>query len=252
MRENSVYPTKLILKPDYREFAAYGKDSSLNNITLEEHIDLLSSNWIVRYDINAIRDQREIASIEVELPSQQVAVVLRRTARSFDSKRFEFPVSFSNDIQQVTILNFLMRIERGPSASEHSSHGFSVQVIDLPASQGLCPHDNHYRDDLNPACSCLYDWYRIVFSPSGRYLAILKGLFKPGDFTGRELTVYADEDPDSKMPNFKILAEIKTSVGVNVKKGFFAFHPYQPVLVIARLTVTSLWFFAESGTCDHS
>ncbi|KAL8391894.1 hypothetical protein RB595_002190 [Gaeumannomyces hyphopodioides] len=210
------------------------------NDSLLDNLESLAHGWVLRYDINTIREKRGLVSIEVELPAQQVAVVLRRASRCSDPTQFEFPTSFSADLRQVAILTFVIRAQVDGS--------FACQSISLPLDNRRCPDpEKHSLSSLDYPCPCHFDWYHMVFSPSAEYLAILQGPLKPSRymFVERELTMLQDKcGSSSASPKYAVIAKTRTKVR-SIDASVLSFHPFDPVLAVACLSISSLWFFSE-------
>jgi hypothetical protein len=101
-------------------------------------------------------------------------------------------------------------------------------------------------------------WYQTVFSPCGKYLALLRGEGKPGPgyaYCEWELAIFLDGNFGKQMPDFQFLAKISMASNERASRAF-AFHPHLPILAITGLSITSLWFFAKRPSmyvpiCDN-
>ncbi|RSL57417.1 hypothetical protein CEP51_014247 [Fusarium floridanum] len=213
-------------------------------------IEELTRGWEVTYEIKSIQTQATMHSITVEMPCLQIRRVLAKAFASKDPKNFTFPVAFSRDLRQITILECLIRLS--PSTGCQSmQHDISIQDLQIegPFNPEMCPFEEHEVESVVMKCPCSYAWYHIMFSLSSRYLVVLRGPGRPADafrFSRFEFVVYRDHGYTEPQPDFKVVSRILSTVYPG--SGNFTFHPTQPILAISRMSVIVLWFFEEPDT----
>jgi len=190
-----------------------------------------------------------------DLPSENVFIILRRAFRSDRPKEFTFPVAFSKDLRQISVLGCVIRLIPPHSSSQNDAYTFHSQnMIEASAATGgtsnsemsFFSQDIKYADHTNDD-STWEDWYRTEFSPNCSYLLAIRGHMAPGSYKSFykewQLTIHQDESQPHEQPNFQYLAQHSTKA-VGSIDGSFIFHPFEPVLAISRLGNVILWFFA--------
>jgi hypothetical protein len=215
-------------------------------------LEHLAQDWEVTYDIKAIECQTILYNVRLEIPSSQMRVELEKASRTAKPTEFAFPVAFSADLCQITVLEYLLRVSPADGAcfSAPSQPNFWVQDLCMrslwdPTNCNLREHDISL---LRNECPCSASWYHIMFSPTSKYLAILRGPGRPSSnfmWTRMEFLILRDDGNAFPQPNFSIISRILSKVSSGV--GSYCFHPTQPILAISQLSVTVLWFFEEQG-----
>ncbi|KAI1129797.1 hypothetical protein F5Y10DRAFT_290627 [Nemania abortiva] len=202
--------------------------------THDPDFDKMSSEWAASYTIKRLIDGLSIHHIDVQLPEESVVSIVKM-ARLNDG-RFEFPVAFSHDLRQITVLNYLIRIHS--SSTDISRQAFSVQALDFGQTN---------TQEQNNIAPVPFSWYSLIFSPSSRYIAIMRGPSKPSlhsnTYKERQALVLEDRGKTWEIPEFQVLATEYLRISPHIETRFWAFHPTQPALAIACLGETNLWFF---------
>ncbi|KAI0447554.1 hypothetical protein F4803DRAFT_498569 [Xylaria telfairii] len=210
----------------------------VENIKSETEPDFhkMSSEWIVSYDIKQLVDGLLTHHIKVQLPEISVLSIVKKAR--LNTGQFDFPVAFSYDLRQITVLNYLIRIHS--SSTDVMREDFSVQSLEINQT-GTRGRDG---TELGP-----FPWYSIIFSPSARYIAVLGGRSKPGPqsnaYGERQAIVLEDRSETWETPAFHVLETIHLRISPLIQTRFWAFHPSQPALAIAGLGETNLWFFKQ-------
>jgi hypothetical protein len=200
-------------------------------------LDVMSSDWIASYDIERLCDKKQTCHIEFQLPAGSIFGIVRKAR--MNNGRFEFPVAFSRDLRQITILNYLVRLL--PSSANPPMQDFSVQSLELDTDR---THKTSGESISTP-------WYQIVFSPNAKYIAVLKGPMKPSQgmlYEHKEILVFEDVGNAWESPGFQFVSGEHVRLSHFIEKCFFAFHTTQAAMAIALLGETNLWFFKEPGT----
>jgi hypothetical protein len=217
----------------------------------------------------------------LDLPPEEIFHLLLQAFHTSQPKRFHFPVAFASNLRQLAILGCVIRatptepFESGPAVQyQCQSLGLWSQKLDrrdaffTPPSEvrsGEFPKSDllamRWSDKL---LECFLrgglenHWYQTVFSPCGKYLALLRGEGKPGrgyTYCKWELTIFSDDNFGKQMPDFQFLARIGMASNGAASRAF-VFHPHLPILAITGLSITSLWFFAKRPSkyvpiCDN-
>ncbi|CAF3499664.1 unnamed protein product [Fusarium graminearum] len=214
--------------------------------------DELASGWQMSYEVKVLKSQSTIHKLSLELPSLQMSRLLEKAFRSEDPKAFAFPVAFSPNIRQITVLNCLITIVPTTTNDQLESYlapEFHLQELDIPrpVEPQFCTSSDHHLTSLYSVyCPCTFDWYHIMFSPSSAYVMVLRGPDKFAPYVlwvSREFIIYKDMSDGHRQPDFRAVSRIRSRVfqGPDV----FKFHPREPVLVISQMSVTVLWFFED-------
>ncbi|OTA92268.1 hypothetical protein M434DRAFT_326664 [Hypoxylon sp. CO27-5] len=223
----------------------------------KQYVDLVEGNikaeeactgWTVSYEIKRLEDKVTTSHLHFELPRDGVVDIVLKASNN--SWKFEFPVAFSNDLRQITLLKYLIRIQHS-SHSAAPSRDFKVQSLLLEKEANMNSSKSipgYTTETSNTSCGSPSSWYHMVFSPNSRYIAVLKGRAKPGTdfYIPMEMLILEDRGSDWENPEFQVLVSDCMRVCDLVKSRFFAFHPTQPSLAIALLGGTALWFFKGS------
>lgn len=229
-------------------------NEAMNNASIEELVPqqahFYSCGWKANYTLNNVLEKRQIFNLSIDIPPEEVCIILRQAFLSRTPKRFRFPVAFSADLRQISILGCVFRTLPVTCSTTEPSCYLSQKIEPPSRDEGtnvsLVVYPNEERRE---PCSFLptNDWYQISFSPDGRYLVALYGEEKPGrkKFYGQwDIVMYHDHGEINGAPDFQELAQEKTTFCATASR-VFVFHPSEPVLAMSRLGVTSLWFFAE-------
>src|SRR5689334_1036077 len=100
-------------------------------------VEPCSNGWYLNYTITNIKDQSNVLSMTFDLPASNVFVVLRRAFRSGRPKHFSFPLGFSDDLRQITVLGIVLRMVPIYLASGLASFTFQSQnMVDVPIATG--------------------------------------------------------------------------------------------------------------------
>jgi hypothetical protein len=154
-------------------------------------------------------------------------------------RKFSFPVAFAPDLQQVSILGCVVRTVRPSDPVSGGGCHYACQSLQLWPRPGPAVISDQ--------------WYQVTFSPTGRFLAVLRGPGRPGpqQFYGRwELVIYKDHNLHlDEEPEYRSIASTWTCSNGGASMPF-VFHPQYPVLACIGLSVTNLWLFSELGRCE--
>ncbi|KAK8004821.1 hypothetical protein PG990_010858 [Apiospora arundinis] len=166
---------------------------------------------------------------EPELKIGRPSGVVESIPREAHRPRFRLPVSFSADLQQITVLMCLIRI---PNIEDGA-----------PENKTL---SNLVVQELRPFSSRA-EWYRFIFSPTSRYLALLEGSGPPSIRTMYEsfsIVAFEDKSNFQEAPRFESCGKVNTKIYHSSGSKALQFHPTQSVMLLSRLGFTSLWFFS--------
>ncbi|KAI1328432.1 hypothetical protein F5Y16DRAFT_369030 [Xylariaceae sp. FL0255] len=200
----------------------------------EPDIQRMSGGWLASYHIKRLADQEMLCHIELQLPESSICGIVKKAREN--KGQFEFPVAFSYDLRQITLLNYLVRVKPSLESANLPMQDFWSQPLGF---------DAHHREQthLVPVSS---PWYHVAFSPGAQYIAVLKGPMKPARgmlYKHKEIIIMEDTGDTCNVPHFQYLASEYVRISHFIEKRFFAFHPFQPALAIALLGETNLWFF---------
>jgi hypothetical protein len=200
----------------------------------QEELKGLCRDWKVNYTGRSTKDKSIMFSIDVELPEDQIALILRLNHQFSISDRFSFPISFSSDLSQILVLQLIIRRPTNYDKvimSDERSTNFQTQ--------SLC-HDQSTNSD---------DRYVIDnsrFSADSKWLTIIEGQGHPGKFISWRVSVWWDMNPGQPTPRFVYKGHVQPShldnfLGKN--NMHVAFHPSLPCLAFPRWGTTSIWWF---------
>lgn len=216
-------------------------------------INRSSSGWYLNYTITRTLDQRNVLSMTFDLPSENVAVVLRRAFRTKRPKEFSFPVGFSVDLRQIAVLGCVIRLIPPDFCSDEAAYTFHSQnMIEVSEEHAEDGEIYFFSKHFKNANSTKYgaqreDWFRTSFSPDRKYLLAIRGSMAPGSYESFyhewQLTIHQDHSLPDEQPKYQFLTQHSTKVTGSID-GNFAFHPFEPVGAISRLGNVVLWFFA--------
>ncbi|KAL3477514.1 hypothetical protein BJX99DRAFT_257331 [Aspergillus californicus] len=216
--------------------------------------DCWSHGWTIRFEVVKIATRQPVVKLTFELPPEEVLEVVDSMTDIAEPPTFRFPVAFSPDLNQVVILGCLLRVVRSNeptgSLNENQYHCQSLHLwsteSNLHAASGLQNSSNG-----RPEAPQHDKWYRITFSPTGQYIAVLRGSGQPGGkhFYGRwRLVIYKDHSSNADSPpDYQPITETSICSNGHATR-VFAFHPELPMLAIVGLGVTSLWLFFDPGS----
>jgi hypothetical protein len=95
-------------------------------------------------------------------------------------------------------------------------------------------------------------WYKLLFSPNGKYIAVAKRRGRPEVVRNSpwgvwSLTIWKDDCPTVDKLNFQVVAEVRAHTTNLMRDGYFPFHPYKPMVVISGDVETVIWNFRDIG-----
>ncbi len=156
-----------------------------------------------------------------------------------ETQTFSFPVAFAPDLQQVSILGCVVRAVRPSNSASVGGCHYSCQSLQLwPQPEPAAISDNGYQ---------------VTFSPTGRFLAVLRGPGRPGVrqfYSMWDLDIYKDHSLHLDWePEYRRIASTRTCSNGRASMPF-VFHPQHPVLAYIGLGVTKVWLFSELGRCE--
>jgi hypothetical protein len=206
-------------------------------------IEELSQDWQVTYDIKSIKG-KELYRIELQMPPEHIYKVLAKAFQTTTPERFSFPVAFSPDLMQITILGFLIRALPSEGAGIVDTGRFAAQDLEeaCPFDRSICSRHVEAGEPLEELeCPCIFDRYGLAFSPSSRYL-VLERWKDPRKlcFSMKELTIHKDTgDAWDRLRYTGIARQVMVANSV-------VFHPSKPVVAVSQLAVTALWLFEDN------
>ncbi|KAI0166880.1 hypothetical protein GGR52DRAFT_555997 [Hypoxylon sp. FL1284] len=237
-----------------------------------------SDNWAARYEIWSLISNSLIQVVEVSLPDEdmQPYVTLRSlpntntTWRKGVEATVSLPLSISDDLYSIVIIDTVISIRRDKPGSEMDSIRSSEAAFDYQALNMIDRGIGKRLPRTRPG-----EYYYMKFSPSSKYLAVifewdqhlcpdLHNLFIGGEVrrAGRYsdrwmLRIFRNDSHDSeqiKGPNYVFLKELKffpaPQAAFISPQSAIAFHPSAPRLAFAQvlnsLRQTFIWDFEEA------
>ncbi|KAL9082859.1 MAG: hypothetical protein Q9165_008758 [Trypethelium subeluteriae] len=240
---------------DTRAFDELMRDPDTQLPQLRQALDLLATGWYVDYTVKRILENKEVYRNTFEIPSEAIAVLLRRMVHSKNPRSFPFPVSLSDDLRQVAILSYLVRIRLPTGIMDQPSKEFTAQELvftsleqALDNSQYVPRAQEHLWPIWEPESPD--HWYDIKFSSNACYMILLCGPGRPGNidyfYAEWSLAIYQDQSSWNNAPNFQVVDQFKTNISGHALSRPVVFHPSEPLIAISRLGVTSIRLFAKS------
>ncbi|KAI9713959.1 MAG: hypothetical protein M1820_000689 [Bogoriella megaspora] len=246
-----------------RIFAAAMSDQNSAFFETQQNLELCSQNWQLDYLIRDVSTYKVNRSVTLAIPDGEIFAILAQYLQTPGQDGFRFPVSFSADLRQIAVLGCVIRITSPLSSDRACSYHLQQFLRTFQDSSNRSPGPTH--PDLSPVISwsdgeeqfsdSFYaggfdsrDWYQTSFSRDNHYLACLQGSGKPSHrsfYDEWDLIIYEDQNCDRPDPFYQYLSHQRTRLSAFATTRSFTFHPCEPILVVSRLGVTSLWFFAR-------
>lgn len=169
----------------------------------------------------------------MELPAEEIEPMVQPLSDPNGIQTFSFPVVFAPDLQQVSILGGVVRTVRPSNSASGGGCHYSCQSLQLwPRPEPAVISDH---------------WYQVTFSPTGRFLAALRGLGRPGArqfYSMWDFDIYKNhslhlEGKPEYRPEYRRIASTRTCSNGRASMPFL-FHPQHPVLAYVGLSVTKV------------
>jgi len=168
--------------------------------------------------------------------------------------QFRFPIAFSADLSQFSILRTVYTLEVDLSLAKFiksfESTSLLCQRLDLSPIWYLYPKCHHllHLQGLENECP---RWYRLEFSPCGQFIAAARrrGLPQIVDSSPDgtwSITTYRKQRVTIRSKQtvlWEVLSEVTAHSSDFRAEGTFAFHPTLPMLAITGDLETFLWNF---------
>ena len=205
-------------------------------------------SWSVRYRVNAIDNAaKSLVDIDVPVPGDDLRhIVTPELLEDSPESRFQFPLAFGTDLQEIVVLHTVIRPR--PALAAYSGETIRLldsQTIDL-APKGISSLERPYQELKYPR------WYRIWMSQTRRFLAVTKRRGKPDIVEHNpwgvwSLTIWEDISQADQGPSYQPLGEIYLNTTHLGKDGFLAFHPTLPLVVASGDVEAVCWTFKSKG-----
>jgi len=205
--------------------------------------------WVARYRVHELGGSNPFLSqFDFNIPQSELSHLYQHA----NGYNMSFPIAFCANLQQVAILSTVVRIYKDTETLSEDAidqdYSHSTQSIDLS------PHNVPLMNSVLEPSRMVDDGYpkhyRIVFSPDGKYLVVVKLASCVGAQSFRYgvwfLTIWEDIAAGANIPNFMPLAATTANSTDLLPDGTVAFHPTEPLLIVSGDIETFVWPFDPS------